>query len=56
MTAMTPIPYDTLSDGDAVAMLFDLAGRGECAAEQMRAIDALVLSRMVRTYGDATSP
>jgi len=56
MTAMTPTPIDTLSDGDAVAMLFDLAGREECAGEQMRDLDELVHARLMRTYGDEASP
>ena len=43
---------DTLSDGDAVAMLFDLVNRGDGAGDEMQRLDAMVFARLLRSYGD----
>lgn len=45
---------DTLSDSDAVSLLFELTGHGQDAGDQLLRIDAMVYHRLAQAYdGDA---
>lgn len=50
MSAMESAPLETLSDGDAVSLLFDLAGHGERGREKLVQLDALVYGRLLQAY------
>lgn len=50
MSALESVSLDTLSDGDAVSLLFELAGHGEQAREKLVQLDALVYARLLQAY------
>lgn len=57
MNALEPVPLETLSDDDAVSLLFELAGHGEDSREKLRRLDAVVYGRLARAYdGDQPPP
>ena len=54
MTALDSISLDTLSDSDAVALLFELTGHGDDAGEKLVQLDTVVYGRLMQAYdGDA---
>lgn len=55
MNPIDPTPDADLSDGDAVARLFDLATQGDVGSAELQRLDAIVYGRLLRTYaaGDA---
>ncbi len=56
MSALDSTPLGTLSDRDAVALLFDLTGHGEAAGrDKLVQLDAEVYGRLVQAY-DADQP
>lgn len=55
MSALDPTSLETLSDGDAVSLLFELAGRGESSRERLVQLDAMVYGRLQQAY-DADQP
>ena len=50
MSALDPISLDSLSDDDAVTLLFDLTARGETPCEKLVQLDAMVYARFVQAY------
>lgn len=47
-------PLDTLSDSDAVSLLFDLTGHGEDGSGRLVQLDNEVYQRLLQAYeGDA---
>lgn len=51
MTVFETVPVETLSDGDAVSLLFELAMRGDEAREKLLQLDAVIYRRLLQTYG-----
>ena len=51
MSAFEPVSLETLSDDDAVSLLFQLAVSGEEAREKLLQLDAVVYDRLLQTYG-----
>ena len=56
MSALDSVSLDTLSDSDAVALLFELAGQGEPSSEKLLRLDAVFDRRLLRTYDVDESP
>jgi hypothetical protein len=56
MSALDPASLDTLSDGEAVALLFELTGRGEGARDKLVQLDSVVYGRLRETYGADRPP
>lgn len=54
MTALDSVSLDTLSDSDAVALLFELTGHPDDAGEKLLQLDTVVYARLMQAYdGDA---
>ena len=56
MSAFEPVSLETLSDDDAVSLLFQLAVSGEEAREKLLQLDAVVYDRLLQTYGTDELP
>jgi len=56
MSTLESISLDTLSDGDAVSLLFELAGGGEPARDKLMQLDALVYARLLQAYDADEQP
>jgi len=56
MNALDSVPLDTLSDSDAVSLLFDLTGHGEDGSGRLLQLDNVVYQRLLQTYQDDASP
>ena len=56
MSAFEPVSLETLSDDDAVSLLFQLAVSGEQAREKLLQLDAVVYDRLLQTYGTDELP
>ena len=56
MSAFEPVSLETLSDDDAVSLLFQLAVSGEEAREKLLQLDAVVYDRLIQTYGTDELP
>jgi len=56
MSAFEPVSLETLSDDDAVSLLFQLAVSGEQAREKLLQLDAVVYDRLIQTYGTDELP
>lgn len=52
MSALDSLPLDTLSDSDAVSLLFELAGHGDESGQALKQLDAVVYARLAQAYGD----
>lgn len=50
MSAPERLPPESLSDGDAISLLFELAAHGEAARDKLVQLDALVYGRLVEAY------
>ncbi len=54
MSAFESAPLATLSDRDAVSLLFELTGQGDKSGDKLVQLDAVVYARLAQTYtGDA---
>ena len=56
MSAFKTVSLETLSDDDAVSLLFQLAVSGEEAREKLLQLDAVVYDRLLQTYGTDELP
>lgn len=56
MSAFETVSLETLSDDDAVSLLFQLAVSGEEAREKLLQLDAVVYDRLLQTYGTDELP
>ena len=56
MSAFETVSLETLSDDDAVSLLFELAVHGEQAREKLQQLDAVVYDRLIQTYGPDELP
>ena len=56
MSAFETVSLETLSDDDAVSLLFQLAVSGEEAREKLLQLDAVVYDRLIQTYGTDELP
>ena len=56
MSAFETVSLETLSDDDAVSLLFQLAVSGEQAREKLLQLDAVVYDRLLQTYGTDELP
>ena len=56
MSAFEPVSLETLSDDDAVSLLFQLAVSGEEAREKLLQLDAVIYDRLMQTYGTDELP
>ena len=56
MSAFESVSLETLSDDDAVSLLFQLAVSGEEAREKLLQLDAVVYDRLMQTYGTDELP
>jgi hypothetical protein len=52
MSALDSLPLDTLSDSDAISLLFELGGHGDESAQALKQLDAEVYARLAQAYGD----
>ena len=50
MNALDSASLDTLSDSDAVSLLFDLTGHGEDASGKLLHLDNVVYRRLMQAY------
>lgn len=50
MTVLDSVSPDTLSDSDAVALLYELAGHGNEGGDQLLQLDAVVYGRLLQAY------
>jgi len=50
MSALDSVSLDTLSDSDAVSLLFELAGHGGQPNEKLLQLDAVVYRRLMQAY------
>ncbi|MHB8912657.1 MAG: hypothetical protein ACYC42_08430 [Lysobacter sp.] len=50
MSKLDSVSLDTLSDSDAVSLLFELAGQGEQPSEKLLQLDAVVYRRLMQAY------
>lgn len=50
MSALDSVSLDTLSDSDAVSLLYELAGHGTDAGEKLLQLDAVVYRRLLQAY------
>lgn len=53
MSALETVPLETLSDDDAVSLLFELAGHGAEVGEKLIRLDAVIYARLLQAYGEA---
>ena len=56
MSTFESVSLETLSDDDAVSLLFQLAVSGEEAREKLLQLDAVVYDRLMQTYGTDELP
>ena len=56
MSAPERMPPESLSDDDAVSLLFELAARGESAHDRLAQLDAVVYGRLLEAYDADESP
>lgn len=56
MSTLDSVSLDTLSDSDAVSLLFELAGHGKPSSEKLLQLDAVVYRRLLQTYDGDESP
>lgn len=56
MTTFDSASLDTLSDSDAVSLLFDLTSDGEQTGDKLQRIDAEVYQRLMQAYGGDEMP
>lgn len=56
MSAFESVSFETLTDSDAVSLLFELVGHGEEPREKMLRLDAVVYARMAQAYATDELP
>lgn len=56
MSTFESVPLETLSDSDAVSLLFELAEHGEAAHEKLAQLDAVVYRRLLHAYATDEPP
>ena len=56
MSNFESVSLNTLSDSDAVSLLFELTGHGQDAGETLLRIDAEVYQRLMQAYDGDSLP
>lgn len=56
MSAFESVSLETLTDSDAVSLLFELVGHGEESREKMLRLDAVVYARLAQAYATDELP